>query len=82
MTCLGQIEDGDRYFWCPRCGSLKRMVPCGGEDTDAPGLVNRCRVFEAWCAEGIGWKDTNTFKKWFGIGIAESINVPGERCHD
>ena len=73
MVCLGQIQDGDRYFWCPRCGSLKRVVPAdvgGGEDTDAPRLVDRCREFEAWCPQG---------DKWVTMGIAESIHVPGER---
>jgi hypothetical protein len=44
-----------------------------------PKLVKRCREFQSWCEEGIGWKDTNICKKWYGIGIAESINIPEKR---
>jgi hypothetical protein len=77
-----------RFFYCHRCGTLveeHRSDEAGPSQewrllsVAVPKLVGRCRSFEAWCKEGIGWTDTNVFKQWTGIGIAESVNTPDNR---
>ena len=72
-TCdhtMDRVCDGpcQGIFHCPRCGTLKT-----DSDVYAPKLVGRCRNFGAFLASG------TARELWVREGIAESINVPGER---
>lgn len=91
MQNLGLDTAGRRSFWCSRCGTVKTEFD--GTFTDdfgtqsrqtiseheAPFLVKRCREFEKWCKEGIGWGNTNHYKQWLGLGLPEAINIPADR---
>lgn len=60
-------------WWCPRCGTLVTEQPNGlvvHRDVAVPKLVDRCRQFAA------GGLDEDA---WYGLGIAESINLPHQR---
>jgi hypothetical protein len=76
MQNFGQNDRGDNFFLCPRCGTVK--VDAFGQHGDkvyVPALVERCRKF---AAEFWGNEPT-TPPIWWRLGIAESINLPGER---
>jgi len=40
MQGLGKVESGARYFWCPRCGTLKEEGR-GREQSDVPRAWTR-----------------------------------------
>lgn len=63
-----QQIDVSKYFWCPRCGTLK---PEDGF-AETPKLVLRCRDFEHFVNEDLS-------VAWHRLGIEESINPPGNR---
>lgn len=68
---------GRPVFWCPRCGTL-----CHGNDCEAPKLVERCREWEValWgCLAEIPISPEVLKEQWHRVGIAESINLPGNR---
>lgn len=53
MQGIGVVESGERVWWCPRCGTLKR----GGnlnylEHVDQPKLAPTVRLFLAGCDAG------------------------------
>lgn len=78
MQSLGMMEmSAIRYFWCPRCGTLK-SERCGHDFIESPKLVERCREFgkNHLAEHTVSIKD---FKAWTGLGIAESINTPEDR---
>ncbi len=68
---------GTAAVWhCPRCGTLL-MASGDHMDIFVPKLVKRCREFERIIPTiivGPAWDS-----EWRGLGIAESINLPGER---
>lgn len=70
------------YFWCPRCGTLRRVIrDADGDfvdnDDNRPKLVDRCREFEGDAPTMFG--DAWTGAHWDRLGIAESINRPEDR---
>lgn len=80
MTPLGVVDGNFKYFWCPRCGTIRAVLMNQKEQDSVPKLVERCRQFRA--------KVLNTMdvpgrvfrlEEWRRLGIAESINVPEER---
>lgn len=80
-TCDGTLtrvgDDGMlRVFWCPRCGTLAKLHATRDEcrDTGVPKLVERCRLHRKLSLDA-GDNDSS----WHQLGIAESINVPGDR---
>lgn len=66
-----QRLSGGFYFYCPRCGTLRREFS-EVESAEVPKIVERCRAFAA----GLAGAD---LANWIGFGVAESINKPGER---
>lgn len=75
MEGLGQNDRADNIFLCPRCGTVK-IDDFGrhGDKVYVPKLVERCRDFKAvWTDDVVGEM------LWRKLGIAESINVPGDR---
>lgn len=75
MQNIGQNDRGDNFFLCPRCGTVK--IDAFGQHGDkvyVPALVARCRNFVA--AGGLTLKQIGY---WQQFGIAESINLPGDR---
>ena len=66
MECFGSLGN----FWCPRCGTI---VNPAGEVRGVPRLVERCRAY------GQSGAMTGGNSPWHRLGIAESINKPGER---
>lgn len=66
-----QIVNTNGHFWCPRCGTYKIL---SSETANVPMLVQRCRLFETDDLSGVAPTSV-----WFSRGIAESINLPGER---
>jgi hypothetical protein len=68
MQNLGVPEA--RYFWCPRCGTVRSVAPDGFENVSTPLLVGRCRRFEEECPPR---------RDWHWLGIEESIYRPEER---
>jgi hypothetical protein len=75
MEKIGTILETDRpLFQCPRCGTLKHGLI--DPIIYTPDLVERCRQFEKQTVldiPGVIGRD------WRCIGIAESINLPGDR---
>jgi acetone carboxylase gamma subunit len=75
MSRLGVI-DGRPHYHCPRCGTHR--IDCGSDGAGpithdfVPKLVARCRKFEGTL--GPRWGEL-----WVALGIAESINTPGNR---
>jgi endogenous inhibitor of DNA gyrase (YacG/DUF329 family) len=71
MECLGVMED-EKLFLCPRCGTIRHWG-----QTHVPKLVERCRQFEKN-------PDVHLPKLgvWHRLGIAESINLLGDRPGD
>lgn len=63
---------GDRWFWCPRCGTLRDESE-NFKASRAPALVERCRNFEM-TNRGLNW-----IELWHQLGIEESINLPDAR---
>lgn len=66
-----------KYFWCPRCGTLREGTDSKMEfrrDT-TPLLVNRVRRF----GTDIACKGEAMLAYWIQHGIAESINLPNNR---
>lgn len=63
------------YFWCPRCGTIKRK----GDviDVEAPKLVERCRTLETEFIFGDEYPPLTN--RWPSLGIAEAICQPSER---
>jgi hypothetical protein len=78
MKNLGGSPPAQRYFWCPRCGTLKRDDPLSGDIfNEAPKLVERCREFER---TGFGVNIADKIREaWRRLGIAEAINTPASR---
>lgn len=87
MHILGS-NDSFRRHWCPRCGTLVNVFFSvnaapdeGSADTtsvDVPKLVERCRDYQI---VAIADDDPEGFfaTEWKRLGIAESINLPGDR---
>ncbi len=76
-----QPLDASVWFWCPRCGSIRMQ---GGMHPEAPKLVERCREFRAarhpsFKAEVGIFGDPVLAAEWVRLGIAEAINVSGDR---
>ena len=65
MQLFGRLE-GSPLYHCPRCGTVKHWGI-----VSVPKLVDRCRQF------GDALEPLRELCK--RLGIAESINVPGER---
>lgn len=63
-------------FHCPRCGTLVGAYADGS--ATVPALVGRCRAFE-WTITGRYAAHAN---EWKSLGIAESINIPGNRMEN
>lgn len=74
-TCdhsMQRISETERVFWCPRCGSIKRVPTGAHTEVCVPMLVERCRQFQASNGDGLRWKQL-----WHRVGINESIQPPG-----
>ncbi len=70
------FQDSLRTIWhCPRCGTLRSKL-CGHTDDTVPGLVSRCREYGSHLVVRGRMLGCHL---WHEIGIAEAINVPGER---
>ena len=80
MHKLG-TEDTVDFFWCPRCGSIKRTGWGGFEEP--PKLVERCREFIAEMGDDVkhsrGFFPVDVKKVWHRLGIGESILPPEQR---
>jgi hypothetical protein len=63
---------GNGYFWCPRCGTLKRFPQASWQTVTTPKLVERCREF----GRTLGPLER---VPWYRLGIEESIYRPEER---
>lgn len=66
-------------FLCPQCGTIKKRIYTGGpdegyEEVIVPKLVERCREFVS-----DGGLSHDSRQLWNRLGIAESINTPGDR---
>ncbi len=74
-TCthtMQRLDQEQRIFWCPRCGTLKYHMVEDRFNDEPPMLVSRCRQFSQSNGEGWDWK-----KLWHKFGIDEAINPPG-----
>lgn len=74
MEGIGSNDRGDNCFLCPRCGTV--LIDAFGQHGDkvyVPKLVERCREFERLV------KVSDIMAIWHRLGLAESINTPGER---
>lgn len=70
-TCDHTLEGiGYRMFHCPRCGTLVGSPVAGA--VHVPALVRRCREFKVYAG-------ATAEPNWNRLGIAESINLPGNR---
>ncbi len=69
LTMLCPDEQGRRYYYCDRCGT----VVVGERDVYRPTLVDRCREFAATL------NLSELTDLWDTLGIAESINTPDNR---
>lgn len=68
---------GMKFYWCPRCGTLKTECAAGHDDVSTPTLVERCRTFEE---ADLRTGDFPPFlHAWAKLGIHESIHPEGER---
>jgi hypothetical protein len=82
MESIGVTAEGLRYFWCPRCGTLRSkngMAETGHDEITHPKLVDRCRGFVAdFCSGEL--KDLNEVSHSLNYhGIEEAIHIPSER---
>lgn len=77
-TCDGTLaklfaEEGRSWSHCSRCGTVTVCLDgTDHRDVYAPALVERCRKFGATLGPAWG-------ALWHRLGIAEAVNVPGER---
>ena len=68
-----------RFFWCPRCGTISFEASFGGESHTPPKLVERCREFAVQSPMVSGDPKFLSGRLWRELGIAEAINRPEER---
>lgn len=83
MQGLLSADDCDllapRFFWCPRCGTLRTQGVDGERTVDeSPKLVERCRRFRQWMRKASEAK-SKVYDEWCRYGIAESITKPEDR---
>ncbi len=69
-----QAKLADTFWHCERCGTVSEIRSDLRNDY-VPKLVDRCRGFERMMA----MIAIDPMKEWRVFGIAESINLPGER---
>jgi transposase len=73
MQNLGGSPPAQRYFWCPRCGTLKRDDPLSGDIfNEAPKLVHLSRNVARNCLEA-----------WYAMnreGVLDCLETPAERA--
>lgn len=70
-------DDGGGLSWwlCPRCGTTIRRPEGQPDSVYVPKLVDRCREMEVMFVRD----DGELARAWRRIGVAESINLPGNR---
>lgn len=68
--------DRNKYFHCERCGTIVVEHSNAWETVYVPRLVERCREFHR---QAVAQKTDRTADVWRRVGIAESIQPPGER---
>ncbi len=86
LACL-IISDMERCFQCERCGTtiIERRKQFDAPFTErvgvfVPKLVGRCREFYAEATKHTTeWDKAILLPNWNRLGIAESINLPGDR---
>ena len=83
LECFG-IDRGTQLFHCGRCGTVVEIEADGAHHPHGPKLVERCREFRAarhpsFKAEVGIFGDPVLAAEWYRLGIAESINLPGDR---
>ena len=73
MNYFGETPGEKTIYWCPRCGTLRydQEAPV----VHRPKLVERCREF----GPTIYPRSVHAWNDWVRLGIAESINLPGDR---
>lgn len=61
MQNVAEDERGTIFFWCPRCGTLHSdRMDQGGDKTNVPMLVERCRAFAHRCFLDAGSGERST----------------------
>jgi hypothetical protein len=78
--------DGNRclYHHCERCGTVIASRSAERKGVYVPQLVERCRKFQEFVTGtfercGVPASSSAFLGLWTQLGIAESINLPGER---
>jgi uncharacterized C2H2 Zn-finger protein len=80
MERVAEDVFGRGCFWCPRCGTIRTTSKDETEQwvntDDVPKLVERCREIERSA------HPVPLFQMWHRLGIAEAINLPGQRFRE
>lgn len=83
MQSLFPAGESQRWYWCPRCGTLKGETDDGEEPTaDRPKLVDRCREFTVKIEADVPQYGEGALKLlgWLQqVGIDEAIRRPEHR---
>jgi tRNA(Ile2) C34 agmatinyltransferase TiaS len=78
MQSLGVLDSGDRAFWCPRCGTIKRQFN-KHEVNEATQLVSRCHAFREIVLAQVEDDDQFIMNGWMRCGVSECISPESER---